>query len=352
MGDRTIRICDFLNIKLHNQIMISFILFGTNFLAIIGVGNLSENQTNTSLLQHTTTPGTATKWEAHLDSNSSSQLENTFGERVRRKWTVERGNVELTKEICSDIGTFYSTPGKFQAYTLEVFNSPEVLWDENETVTFQCKLDTRLPSDCKELFRLTVKNTLLVINGVVYKGDLSSRYPDPHNETQPPTKSFDIVLHYESHVHANLSCVTHLTNNTNLVSNYYQIPKVDELFEVNLTPTLTEIKVGLSYNLTCSLGSKRAFRYLRWTRKTDFESDEEEIKCGPEVTCIKSEVPPRWVIIMTTRETEDFEEVHYIYYCGTRYTGHAHQPQAEARVTVQVRRNNVCFYSTFVNKAL
>ena len=242
-------------------------------------------------------------------------------------------------ETCKDNTTFHSMTGRYKTYLL---SEPQgVSWDEGENITFTCRLDYKVPMSCDGFLLQTVKNTSLTLEGVPLADEeyLSTSYKVMSDQTV--SKYFNLVLNYEKHHQANLSCVYHLTENAILVSQDLTVKKVDELFEVQLTPKSTLVKVGSSFTLTCKLQTHRALEYIHWSWELE-GGLRQEINCeigqdsgSAEFSCSNSTEPPRSTLIVKTTETEDFEEKRYVYYCGTMSTLHASQPFAEVRVTVQ-----------------
>ena len=261
-------------------------------------------------------------------SLSKVSIRNDY-HQVRKRSTDQNVN-KLTTDDCANEETFYSISGTFEVYKLTA--SAGVGWDENEKITFTCRLSYNVVWDCEKnnLIQPTIENTLLAINGVVQvEGDrLSSRYDSER-------KYFDVTLHYESHANANLSCINILTDKATLVSQELKIEKVDELYEVDITPSTTTIKVGSSYTLTCLLRTHRAIRYIRWSRRMDGGGRETEINCDQEeFSCSNSTELAMSTLIVTTQETEEYKEERYFYHCRAVSSDHSNQPKAEARVTV------------------
>ena len=270
-----------------------------------------------------------TRLEATLRSDSYPLILRTRHSKHARE---KRAAEALTSENCLDMETLYLSHGTFRAYTLESLGEEN---DESERKSYKCMIDSTIPPNCEQLLKPTVQNASLVINEVLQEGE-------NHQTTQyiaeSAMKYFHLILHYESHKNATLYCAENLTSRIKLVSNELQIPRVDELFEVTLIPESTNVKVGSSYNLTCTFSNARALKFLRWTRQASIQSSAEELKCqeGAEISCSVSETPPRSILTVQTNETERFKGETYVYYCTTKYTGHSNQPRAEARVTLQV----------------
>ncbi|XP_063688184.1 tyrosine-protein kinase transmembrane receptor Ror-like [Bolinopsis microptera] len=250
-------------------------------------------------------------------------------------WSTDQDVQDLSADNCADEEAFHSISGTFEVYKLTA--SAGVGWDENEKITFTCRISYNVDYTCEEnnLLQPTIENISLAINGVVQvDGDrLSSRY-----ESENSKKYFDVTLHYESHTNANLSCINNLTDKATLVSQELKVEKVDELYEVDITPSTTTIKVGSSYTLTCLLRTHRAMEYIWWSRRMEGGGRETEINCDQEdqeeFSCSNSTEPAMSTLIVTTQETEEYKEERYFYHCRAVSTDHSNQPKAEARVTV------------------
>ena len=304
--------------------MILRILASLMFIAV------SDSTTDQSPIHHTSLreDNRTRKMSPVLISNKSKDM-------VLRKRSTDK--LELEADDCKDNTTFSSLNGTYEVYKME---QPEgVNWDEGENVTFACTVSYNTPYACFNLLEATVKSLSLVVNGVVQtEGDnltTSSEYKNGDLYIY-----FHLILHYESHHHSNLMCSYQLSDTATLVSPVTKVKKVDELFEVKITPPSTTIKVGDSFTLTCHTDTHRALPHIRWSRQLrDGESADRNIDCGEitanaEFTCLNSNNTPGSILIVRTIETEEFFEERYSYFCRAMSIVHSDQPQAETGVTV------------------
>ena len=273
----------------------------------------------------------------------ASLVLNAFSDQTRdqslQEDMADDSVLRMASEDCKDETAFKSIIGTYEVYKMK---QPEgVNWYEGENVTYACSVSYNTPYACFNLLEATVKNQSLVVNGVVqeegdnlttssgvYDGDLNIY--------------FHLILHYESHHQSNLMCSYHdqLSDSATLVSQVTKVRKVDELFEVEITPPSTTIKVGDSFTLTCHTDSHRALPHIRWSRQLkDGDRADKDIDCGEitanaEFTCLNSTNNLGTILIVKTIETEEFVEEKYSYFCQAMSIVHSNQPKAEARVTV------------------
>ena len=96
-----------------------------------------------------------------------------------------------------------------------------------------------------------------------------------------------------------------------LVSQNLTVNKVNELFEVELTPKSTSMKVGSSFTLTCKLQTHRALEYIHWSwelkggLRQEINCDTGQDSGSTEFSCSNSTEPPRSTLIVKTTETKD-----------------------------------------------
>ena len=265
-------------------------------------------------------------------------ISNKSKDVVLRKRSTENGVLKMADEDCKNNATFDSLNGTYEVYKME---EPEgVNWDEGENVTYSCSVSYNTPYACLNLLEKTVKSLSLVVNGVVQtEGDnLTTSSGDYDGDLYI---YFRLTLHYESHHQSDLMCSYQLSDTATLVSQVTKVEKVDELFEVKITPPSTTIKVGDSFTLTCHTDSHRALPHVRWSRQLkDGDSAVKDIDCGEitanaEFTCLESTNTPGSILIVRTIETEEFLEERYSYFCRAMSIVHSDQPQAETGVTVQ-----------------
>ena len=270
---------------------------------------------------------------------SPVHITNNSTDVVLKKRSTDNGVLKMAKDDCKDNATFDSLNGTYKVYKME---EPEgVNWDEGENVTYSCSVSYNTPYACFDLLEETVKDLSLVVNGVVQtEGDnLTTSSSGVYDDDV--YIYFHLTLHYESHHQSNLMCSYQLSDTATLVSQVEKVRKVDELFEVKITPLSTTIKVGDSFTLTCHTDSHRALPHIRWSRQlADGDSAVKDIDCGEitanaEFTCLNSTNTPGSILIVRTIETEEFLEERYSYFCRAMSIVHSDQPQAETGVTVQ-----------------
>lgn len=269
-------------------------------------------------------------WSLDHISNKSTDL-------VLNKRSTDNSILKMTEEDCKDDTTFGSLNGTYEVY--KMVQPTGVDWDEGENVTFGCRVSYNTPWVCNHLLNATVKNMSLMVNGEVQtEGDTLTTSYDPDNGGDAYIY-FHLILHYESHHQSSLTCSNQISETATLVSEVETVMKVDELYEVKITPLSTSIKVGNSFTLTCHTETHRALPHIRWSRRLE-EGAEREIVCGEnnrnaEFTCVNSTDPPLSKLIVRTIETEDFVGQKYSYFCRAMSILHSSQPHAETRVTVQ-----------------
>ena len=232
----------------------------------------------------------------------------------------------------------------FQVYDLEPFYWSNYL-DEHYEQRYICSPGKYNNETCKKVIAETLENVSLVMNNVVQRDeDLASvRYDqDPKN----PTKSFSLVLRYETHFNNTLSCVVNLTDGVRLVSKTEQMI-VHERYEVSLIPAEMDVTEGSKYSLTCNISSARGLNKIVWYRKGSKQHNSNwatiHLKGGRRtkdlISYSTTTSPPHQVIVMGTEVKEGFKLEKYIYKCTTLNTKHSNQPEANAIVTILVRES-------------
>ena len=244
---------------------------------------------------------------------------------------------QLSKKCISN----ETSEGTFQVYELTPFYWSNYL-DEYHEQKYVCSLG-EYNEKCNKLIAESLENASLIMNGVVQRDeDLTSVQYDKDPEN--PTKSFSLMLHYETHSNNTLSCVVNLTDGVRLVSQTKQMI-VHERFEVSLIPAEMVVTEGSNYSLTCNISSAQGLKSIAWYRKGVKQHDwgtinfEGRRKTKDLISYQTKNSPPHQVIVMETEVKEGFKREKYTYKCTTEYTKHSNQPEANATVTILVRES-------------
>ena len=285
----------------------------------------------------------------YLDGDGTCKDCFEFAERCEIQEEMADDSVlKMDVEDCRDEATFKSLNGTYEVYKMR---QPEgANWDEGENVTYACSVSYNTPYACFDLLEATVKNLSLVVNGEVQEEGDNLTTSSGVNDGDVYIY-FHLILHYESHHQSNLKCSYQLSDTATLVSQVTKIMQVDELFEVEITPPSTTIKVGESFTLTCHTDSHRALPHIRWSRQLGDGADEDidcgEITANAEFSCLNSTNTPGSILIVKTIEMEKFVEGQYSYFCQAKSIVHSNQPKAEARVIVLGLTSGAVIGNTF-----